>query len=106
MTRTISPDELKQLLERRDVLVIDVRRKADYDADTQAVPGAMWRNPEEMQRWSETLPRDKEIVVCCARGGSVSNATVDHLQAKGLKARFIEGGIEGWKKAGGETVSK
>jgi rhodanese-related sulfurtransferase len=38
------------------------------------------------------------------RGGSVSNAVVDALQAKGLKARFIEGGLEAWKATGGTTV--
>lgn len=42
----------------------------------------------------------------CVRGGSVSNSVVDALQAKGLNACFIEGGIEGWKAAGGETVNK
>jgi rhodanese-related sulfurtransferase len=31
---------------------------------------------------------------------------VDQLQAKGVKARFIEGGLEAWKQAGGETTSK
>jgi rhodanese-related sulfurtransferase len=28
---------------------------------------------------------------------------VDALQARGLNARFIEGGIEGWKTAGGDV---
>ena len=36
--------------------------------------------------------------------GSVSSSAVDARQAKGVKARFIEGGIEGWKAAGGEVV--
>jgi rhodanese-related sulfurtransferase len=40
------------------------------------------------------------------RGGSVSNSVVDQLQAKGVKARFIEGGFEAWKASGGETISK
>jgi len=31
---------------------------------------------------------------------------VDQLKVKGVKARFIEGGIEAWKQAGGETVPK
>lgn len=30
----------------------------------------------------------------------------DALKAKGLEARFIEGGIEGWKAAGGEVCPK
>jgi rhodanese-related sulfurtransferase len=40
------------------------------------------------------------------RGGSVSNSVVDQLQAKGVKARFIEGGFEAWKSSGGETIPK
>ena len=46
------------------------------------------------------------MVLYCVRGGSVSNTVVDALQAKGVRARFIEGGIEGWKAAGGDTVNK
>ena len=48
----------------------------------------------------------QDIVLYCVRGGGVSNSVVDALQAKGLKARFIEGGIEGWKAAGGEVAKK
>jgi rhodanese-related sulfurtransferase len=40
------------------------------------------------------------------RGGSVSNAVVDALDAQNLDACFVEGGIEGWKTAGGEVVKK
>jgi rhodanese-related sulfurtransferase len=40
------------------------------------------------------------------RGGAVSNTVVDALQAKGLQARYIDGGIEGWKAAGGKVVAK
>jgi rhodanese-related sulfurtransferase len=46
------------------------------------------------------------VVIYCARGGSVSNSVVDRLQAEGIKARFIEGGIEGYKAAGRKVVSK
>jgi len=31
---------------------------------------------------------------------------LDRLRAAGVKARYIEGGIEGWKAAGGEVVGK
>jgi rhodanese-related sulfurtransferase len=36
----------------------------------------------------------------------VSNSVLDHLLGQGLKARFIEGGIEAWKAAGGATSVK
>ena len=70
------------------------------------MPGASWHDPEKLEQWADSLPKDQDIVLYCVRGGSVCNGVVDALQAKGLKARFIEGGIEGWKAAGGEVAAK
>lgn len=106
MNRTISPQELKTRLSDGDVVVVDVRRDADYDADPHALPGAVRGRPEEVAQWSASLPPDQEVVVYCVRGGSVSNAVIDHLRASGLSARFIEGGIEAWKNAGGVVTDK
>ena len=107
MNRTISPTDLQQLMaSRKNVLLLDVRRRNDYESDAQKLPGAAWLDPERLAQWSTALPLDREIVIYCARGGSVSNSVVDQLQGKGIKARFIEGGIEAWKTAGGQTVAK
>lgn len=103
MDRTIKPDTLKTELTGK--LILDVRRTVDRDAAPAHLPGALWKNPEQLAEWADSLPKDQDIVLYCARGGSVSNSVVDALQAKGLKTRFIEGGIEGWKAAGGEVVS-
>jgi rhodanese-related sulfurtransferase len=88
------------------VYVLDVRREADYAASNESLPGAHWKNPEHLAEWTDSLPQDQAIVLYCVRGGAVSNSVVDALQAKGLQARYIDGGIEGWKAAGGEVVSK
>lgn len=106
MSRTITPIDLKPLVEKKSVTVLDVRRHNDFAADTVTLPGAQWKNPEQMAEWSKTLPKDRDVVIYCARGGSVSNAVLDHLLGQGLKARFIEGGIEAWKAAGGATATK
>lgn len=107
MNRTISPAELRQLLSiRKNVLLLDVRRRGEYDTDGQKIPGAAWLDPERLAQWSTALPLDRQIVVYCARGESMSNSIVDQLQAKGIKACFIEGGIEAWRKSGGTTVGK
>lgn len=107
MSRTITPNDLKLLLQsRKDVQVLDVRRQNDFAADTVTLPGAQWKNPEQLAEWSQTLPRDQEVVIYCARGGSVSNSVLDHLHGQGVKARFIEGGIEAWKAADGATAAK
>lgn len=104
MERIIKPETLKHELNGKYLL--DVRRGNDRDASSEQLEGASWKDPEKLAEWADALPRDQDIVLYCVRGGSVSNGVVDALQAKGLKARFIEGGIEGWKAAGGAVVAK
>jgi len=100
--RTVKPDDL----DPGATLVFDVRREADYLASRETIPGAMWKNPEKIDSWVNALPRTIEVVIYCARGGGVSNSVVDRLQSEGVKARFIEGGIEAYKAAGGTVVAK
>lgn len=106
MSRTINPQEFKTLLGSKDVTLIDVRRKEDYAADNSVIPGSTWFDPANIDNWCSTLPTNKEVVLYCVRGGGVSNSVVDTLQAKGVKARFIEGGIAAWKEANGKVVVK
>ena len=97
--RTIPPDELKE--HPSDFAVIDVRRKTDFDGNT--ILNAEWFDPAEVDKWASSLPPGKEIVIYCARGGSVSSNVLDKLLAAGISARSLEGGIEGWKRSGGTT---
>ncbi len=107
MSRTLSPHELQSLLTQSEKLILlDVRRTVDYNADTAKVLGAIWHDPARVAEWSAELPRDKDIVLYCARGGGVSNSVLDHLLKQGLTARYIDGGIEAWKTAGGATAEK
>jgi len=104
MDRTIKPDALKA--EFAGKFILDVRRVDDLAASSEQLAGANWKDPAKLADWADSLPKDRDIVLYCVRGGGVSNSVVDALQAKGLKARFIEGGIEGWIAAGGEVVAK
>ena len=106
MSRTITPNDLMPLGANKTVNVLDVRRQADFQSDTVTVPGAQWKNPELISEWSKDLPKDREVVIYCARGGSVSNSVLDHLLGQGYRARYIEGGIEAWKANGGPTDAK
>jgi rhodanese-related sulfurtransferase len=104
MKRTIPPKELKELLSRKnDILLLDVRRKTDLESFHYAIPGAEWRDPDAVGAWSAGLPRGHDVVIYCARGGPVSNRVLDHLREKKISARYIEGGIAAWKAAGGTT---
>lgn len=102
LARTIKPTKL----DPDTTLVFDVRREADYAASSETIPGAMWKNPDKIDAWIGAVPRTLDVVIYCVRGGAVSNSVVDRLQAAGVKARFIEGGIEAYKAAGGKTVAK
>jgi rhodanese-related sulfurtransferase len=87
-------------------LVFDVRREADFAASDEIIPGALWKNPDKIDAWIGAVPLTLDVVIYCVRGGAVSNSVVDRLQAAGVKARFIEGGIEAYKAAGGKVAKK
>jgi len=102
MKRTVTTDELKTMLEEsKDITLLDVRRATDREADKEALPGAQWLDPEKVNEWGEHLPKDKNVVIYCARGGSISNKVLDQLLEKNIQARYLEGGIAAWKAAGG-----
>jgi len=102
MARTIKPAKVNP----DAMLVFDVRREADFAASDEIIPGAMWKNPDKIDAWIGALPRTLDVVIYCVRGGSVSSNVVDRLQAAGVTARFIEGGLEAYKAAGGKVARK
>lgn len=104
MQRTIKPEEFTTIADQATVL--DVRRRADIDASNEAIPGASWKDPEQIDQWIGALPKNNDVVIYCVRGGGVSNSVVDRLHVEGVNARFIEGGIEGYKAAGGKVAPK
>jgi len=106
-SRTIDPRELMSIMDKGEAIVlIDVRRKDDYNGDPQMIFNAVWRDPNLVNQWSDELPKDKKVVVYCVRGGSVSNAVLDHLLAKNVKACYIQGGMTAWKEQGGALMSE
>ena len=98
MTTSITSTELKDILTaKKNVCVIDVRRKADYEKSPEMIAGASWQDPEKVTEWSKTIPEDQDLVVYCVKGGSVSQSVAKSLQESHPGARFLEGGILGWE---------
>jgi rhodanese-related sulfurtransferase len=94
MERSIKPKELKEL---KEAIIVDVRREADFTAGPQMIEGALRKQPESVKDWAGELPKDKDVVIYCAKGGSVSNSVLDELLNRGIRARFVEGGMEALK---------
>lgn len=62
----VSKDYLKAQLSSPALVLIDVRSKIDWEKSNEKIIGAVRMDPETVDTWSETLPKDKEIVLYCA----------------------------------------
>ncbi len=103
MKNSVSTDKLRNLLEKdpRATIIIDVRRRSDFEAKENLIPGVHWKDPEQVDIWSEDLPRDKAVVYC-VRGGSVSQSVAKELAEKHIQVSFFEGGFAAWKQTTGK----
>ena len=97
---SISAAELRDLLDRGAVSFYDVRRRTRFEESGEAIPGAPWRDPEQVEAWARHLAPGRAVVVTCIHGHEVSQNAAAALAARGLAARYLEGGFEGWRKAG------
>ncbi|HLT01122.1 MAG TPA: thiosulfate sulfurtransferase GlpE [Geminicoccaceae bacterium] len=105
MERTLSANELKRMLaDGVGVTLLDVRRADAHQADPRVIPGAVWRDRNQLATWASELPRDRPVVAYCGHGRTGSAGVVDRLRELGFDAALLEGGFVGWKAAGGELV--
>jgi len=103
----ISTDELKTRIGTPDCPVIyDSRRRPLFNESPTILPTARWRDHLASGMWSAGLAAGSEVVVYCVHGHNVSQSAVAALRAHGLNARVLNGGIEGWRKAGGLLIAK
>lgn len=105
MERTITCAALNDLLASgAKIVLVDVRRRPAFDAEPGVMPGAVWKEPEQVGTWAVGLSQDQPVVAYCVHGHEVSRGVVDRLRALGIEAALLEGGIEAWKAAGGPVT--
>ena len=101
MTYSIDINEMIKLLASNNApILLDVRRKVDYESTPQKIVGATWRDPEKIDTWVRDLPPSSSIVVYCVKGGTVSQSVVDRIRKEDLDAGFLEGGFKAWAQSG------
>jgi rhodanese-related sulfurtransferase len=106
MNPSLLPEALMSLLKTpRRPVVVDVRKRPAFEAAPSMLPGAVWRDPHAVEQWAAELPSGCPIVVYCVHGHEVSRGVRDALRRRGVMAGLIEGGIEGWRAAGGPVVA-
>ena len=90
----------------RRPLLVDVRRRPAFLDANEAIAGALRRDPESVAEWVTTFPPAASVVVYCVHGHEVSQGVAKALAGRGIEARYLEGGIEGWKAQEGSLDRK
>ena len=100
----VSRDDLLEQARRGEVIVIDVRPHAEYEA--AHLPFARSLPLAEIEQHLGELPRNKDIVAYC-RGPfcMLSDEAVALLQARGYRVRKILDGVSEWQAAGMPVVA-
>ncbi|MCX9025520.1 MAG: rhodanese-like domain-containing protein [Candidatus Methanoperedens sp.] len=98
----VSIQQAKQMIDRGDVLILDVRTQEEYDAghinNSTLIP------VQVLDKRLNELPRDKKILVYCMTGGRSAQAS-EILVYNGFKEIYnMKGGIMNWTNAGYDVM--
>ena len=84
-------------------IILDVRSDDAFARDPRTIPTAIRRDARTAEAWAATYA-GRKVVVTCQQGQSLSQGTAAWLRQEGADAETLEGGHEGWVRAGGLLV--
>jgi membrane protein DedA with SNARE-associated domain len=62
----ITPEELKAKLDAgEEMLLVDLRHRADFAAEPAIIPGALYLSTEDLEARHHEIPRERDIVLYC-----------------------------------------
>jgi rhodanese-related sulfurtransferase len=91
----IDPTSASQLVSHRGAMLLDVREDDEWEAGH--APGATHMALGRLA--AESLTKDTVVIAVCRSGGRSARATAQ-LQAAGVNARNLAGGMQAWMAAG------
>jgi len=93
---TLGPVELKEKIDKKEVVVIDVRRKEDYDKGH--IPSAISIPKNEIENNLNKLSKDNiNVVYCYNQQCHLAARAAVILAEKGYPVMELEGGIGVWR---------
>ena len=93
----VTPQRTRELLERGEALVVDVREP--YERDAGHIEGSRHIELERLASQAPTLPRDRPIVFQC-RLGARSALAARAFRSAGYDAWSMHGGVQLWHDLG------
>jgi rhodanese-related sulfurtransferase len=101
----ITASELKALLDRDEAVVIDVRSMQQYFAGH--IPGSLHIPVPRIEGEIPYLPKGKLVVTYCTCPAEESSGeAVLILEARGVKAKALVGGLDAWTQLGYATATR
>ncbi|MEI2358932.1 ArsR/SmtB family transcription factor [Mesobacillus zeae] len=93
----ITLSELKDRMDKGEVLLLDVRPKEEYEKSH--IPGAVNIPIEELDDKLSSLPANFDVVAYCRGPYCLMSAeAVEILKAKGINAFRLENGVREWQQ--------
>jgi membrane protein DedA with SNARE-associated domain/rhodanese-related sulfurtransferase len=102
-TARLEPDELKTMLDTgQQVYIVDLRHPLDYLPDPRTLPGAVLLTPDKLVEHTDTIPRDRDVVLFCTCPSEATAAKMAlTLRKMGVyRVRPLRGGFDEWKRLG------
>lgn len=100
----ISAKDLNQwILDKKEFFIFDVRNESDFNdwkvegANIDYLNIPYFDLLDGVEEVLDKLPKDKDIVVVCAKEGS-SQMVAEMLDEAGVSTRYLEGGMKGWSE--------
>lgn len=78
--------------------LVDVCIPEDYVEDPYLIPGAFRHSHKDLGGLVQKLAGARAIIIC-QKGLKLSQGVAAYLNASGLNAQYLEGGMRGWSKA-------
>ena len=111
---TLSPNEVKNLVEKKEITLIDVRDirelwKEGTIENSKHIPRGMlefWLDPESTYYQSNKIKEIKKMALFCALGWRSALATKSLVDMGFTNVAHVDGGFDALKKSGLEIVEK
>ena len=112
--QTLNPNEVKELLEKKEITLIDVRDirevwKEGTIENSKHIPRGMlefWLDPESTYYQANKIQNVKKIVLFCALGWRSALATKSLVEMGFKNVAHVNGGFNALKKSGLKVITK
>ena len=112
--QTLRPNEVKELIEKKEITLIDVRDirelwKEGTIEDSKHIPRGMlefWLDPESSYYKANKIKDVKKMVLFCALGWRSALATKSLVEMGFKNVAHVDGGFDALKKSGIKVITK